>query len=294
MPEIPQIVGPPPMLNDPRALVELAFQRLINTKHLYQAVEINVREAYPEGMKPGQQPLLKSLLRGVELDLEKDWVLQDPGNLARTLAAVGSKLPGVYFGLRPVRSFCHVCDEFLPFSLNVAYPPGAITIGDNTQVFFIPLQCDGCKEASVVFLVKRDRLKIRLTGRSEFENLKSPTFVPKQLREYYSQAILAFSCGQTLPALFLLRTLIEQHMRSRTKKQDEPELRGDALGEEYAKLLDEDFRQRFPSLADVYGKLSDALHRAVPDIELFEHERERIERHLEGLAVFEKNPRKNA
>lgn len=277
---------------DPTALVEMAFQELISTKHLYQPVELKISRAFPEGMKAEDRSLLEATLNILERELGKDWALVDPAtlaNIARQRQAIkGGEIAAVYFGVPPVKSFCQTCDEVLPFSLRAEYGPASITTGDAQQVFWIPLQCDGCKSTMVVFLVTRKGLKIRLTGRSEFENIKSPAFVPKALRDFYSQAVLAFACGQTLPALFLLRTLIEQHMRSRTKT---PDLRGDALCDEYSKLLDEDFRQRVPSLKDIYGKLSDAIHRADPDSELFRREVERIERHFEAQAVFDKNPR---
>jgi hypothetical protein len=141
----------------------------------------------------------------------------------------------------------------------------------------------------VVFLVtrktKQDGVKLQLTGRSVFEQVEVPTYIPKEQAKFYSGALVAFnSGGQVLPALFMLRTLIEQHMRSQTGKQ---ELRGDDLCDEYAKGLDGGFKAKFPSFKDIYGELSNALHAAVEDEELFESERKRIESHFRGKQTFD-------
>jgi hypothetical protein len=82
-----------------------------------------------------------------------------------------------------------------------------------------------------------------------------------------SDAIVATNAGHTLASLFYLRTLIEQHMRSIVRRDDR--LRGDDLSTTYAKTLDKDIRSRLPSFAELYEKLSAALHAARDDDELF-------------------------
>ena len=134
-------------------------------------------------------------------------------------------------------------------------------------------------------MVARNGRKIQLVGRSEFENVKVPSSIPKEQKVFYSQALIAFNCGQVLPALFLLRTLIEQHMRAVTGRA---ELRGDELCDEYNKTLDADFKERFASFKEVYGKLSDAVHRADQNESLFQSELERVRLHFDGLDLFAK------
>jgi hypothetical protein len=194
----------------------------------------------------------------------------------------------VCFSLLPVRTLCSVCDEVTAFNLWAQDEQSVrtITLGNKSeQVFTFTLQCQGCRARVIVFMVKRSGRKIQLVGRSEFEEVKVPSYIPKEHQGFYSQAIVAFNCGQILAALFLLRTLIEQHMHAVVRRS---ELRGEDLCDEYSKTLDEDFKSRFPSFKDVYGKLSDALHRADPDKSLFESERERVCLHFEGRDLYAK------
>jgi hypothetical protein len=157
---------------------------------------------------------------------------------------------------------------------------------DFKQTFVLPLECQGCRSNVVVFMVARLREKITLVGRSQFEEVMIPDYIPKPVRDFYSQARVAFNCGQTLPAIFMLRTLIEQHMRHMTKATGETS--GDELCESYAKTLDKDFNERFPSFKVIYSDLSDAMHRAESNDELFTSNLNKICVHFEAIVVFEK------
>jgi len=203
----------------------------------------------------------------------------------------GSTLPGsphgrICFSLLPVKTLCSVCEDVTAFNLWAQDEQSVRTItleSRSQQVFTFTLQCQGCRSQVIVFMFRRTGRKILLVGRSEFENVEVPPSIPKEQKVYYSQAVIAFNCGQFLAALFLLRTLIEQHMRAVTESA---ELRGDELCDEYNKTLEEDFKGRFPSFKDVYGKLSEALHRADPNESLFKAELERINHHFEGKDLF--------
>jgi hypothetical protein len=284
-------------------LIERAFQELINTKHLYQSIEIDFEPAIiveaglifarrniapvmslgSSGARPHTPPSMESIKRELIAELEaKDWLFVGD-------AAERGRLS---FSLLPVKTLCSVCDDVTSFNLwaDTSGRAQTITIGNEKQVFCLPLHCQGCRSNVIVFLIARNGRKIQLVGRSEFEQVKVPPSIPKEHKGFYSQAVIAFNCGQILPALFLLRTLIEQHMRTVTGRA---ELRGDELCDEYNKTLDADFKSRFPSFKDVYGKLSDALHRADPDKFLFESERERIVNHFDALNVFAKAKKLN-
>jgi len=136
-------------------------------------------------------------------------------------------------------------------------------------------------------MVSRRGLKIQLVGRSEFEDIKAPDYVNKRERKFYSGAVVAFNCGQILPALFMARTLIEQHMR-RVADCSDINIRGDALCDLYNGKLAEDFVARFPSFKMIYRKLSAALHNADADEALFESQLQDICIHLQGLDVYAK------
>ena len=188
---------------------------------------------------------------------------------AMTSPTMGSLTLG--FSLPPIKTFCGWCRSKESFNLlsTEKCSPHTFVSSQVRQFFSVPVQCQACKASEIVFLVTRDRLKLTLTGRSEF----------------YSQAVIAYNSGHFLPALFLLRTLIEQHMRATTKKG---ELRGDDLCDEYASSLPDGFKQTFPSLKSVYGNLSDVLHRADESKDLFDAELRRIDVHFQGLEAFAK------
>ena len=276
-------------------LIGRAFQELINTKHLYQSVEIDfgpaiagearevwLRRVANEVDSSGrvrlnisQEDVTRDLL--TELDT-KDWVFRDVAESARI----------VPFLLPPVKTLCTVCDDVTSFNLwsNSSAFAQTMSLGNRgRQVFCLPLQCQGCRSSIVVFMIARNGRKIQLVGRSEFENIKVPPSIPTEQRVFYSQALIAFNCGHFLPALFLIRTLIEQYMRTVTRRV---ELRGDELCDEYNKTLDEGFKGRFPSFKDVYSNLSEALHRADPNESLFRSELERVLLHFDALIIFSK------
>jgi hypothetical protein len=277
-------------------LIERAFQDLINTKHLYQSIEIDfkpaiVTAAIAEKARRTQLaaagggnagPSLEVITHGLLTELEaRDW----------TFVSDVAKRGRFLFTLPPVKTLCSVCDDVAPFNLwTDAYAP-TWSLGNQTQVFCLPLQCQGCRSSVILFMVARHGRKIQLVGRSEFEEVKVPPSIPKEQKVFYSQALIAFNCNQILPALFLLRTLIEQHMRRVTGLT---ELRGDELCDEYGKTLDADFKGRFTSFKDVYGKLSEALHRADPNKSLFESELERVVNHFDALNIFAKEKKLSA
>ena len=242
-----------------REAIEKAIQTLINTRHLYQSVEVDFRPvikgvvweicARRNADKPGS-----ARSEDVEIELlvpfgKTDWVF-------------GPDVPGtgkLYFSLPPVRTLCSTCDSVEPFDILNEFPLAhtmPISLGFlGQQVFVWPLKCQGCRSKVMVFMVSRSGLKIQLVGRSEFEEIKAPDYVNKRERKFYSDAVIAFNCGQVLPAIFMLRTLVEQHMGRVTGCSD-INVRGDALCDLYNGKLAEDFVARFPSFKVIYGKLS--------------------------------------
>jgi hypothetical protein len=267
-------------------LVNEAFEKLLNERHLYQSLNIDRNRLYKEhnGGRIGRildQFLTQKFEKQPWLPLQK--------------AQNSEPVNGFTFRFPNVWNFCSQCDARTPFNLNLdqerpfttqfSAPPRKATF----QVLCLPLQCQGCKSDPILFMVTRKGLKLTLTGRSEFEEVKAPEYIPKAQRKYYSQARIAFNSGQILPALFMLRTLIEQFMRSVI---NDDAIRGDELCKKYNETLPEDFKRRFPSFAEIYGTLSDAIHRAAEDPPLFEEQLDRISRHFEAKSVFDKNSAK--
>ena len=287
-PDLPGGLAPFQMV--PRVVTE-AFRVLLNTKHLYQHVAIS-SDAVGKRLTPTLQRMFVSQ-QDFEYQLAKTmhplfgyWY---PAWQSGQNAPVLPREVMIFELPTTVKAFCERCEEAQPF--NPAPPslgfPYVKMRRENEQVFSIPYLCQGCKDFRLTFMVMRRDFKLTLTGRSVIEHVQVPPYIAKDVARYYSGAVIAYNCNQVLPALFMLRTLIEQHMRSRLAPAEYEN--AIELCEAYQRALDDAFKEQFPSLPDIYGKLSDALHEAQENENLFESEIERIRRHLEALRVWERN-----
>jgi hypothetical protein len=97
------------------------------------------------------------------------------------------------------------------------------------------------------------------------------------------RALLAFNSDQVLPALFMLRTLIEQFLRSKVAGDFK---RGEDLSKAYKDTLPEGFKAQFPTLADSYESLSEALHSANADPDLFRIQLDKIDEHFDARRLY--------
>lgn len=82
-----------------------------------------------------------------------------------------------------------------------------------------------------------------------------------------------------MAGIFLLRTLIEQWARIRTKGEERD---ADKVLQAYMATLPHDFRERFPSMPNVYGELSADLHTATGSAELFDKAVGEIDQHFDA------------
>jgi len=96
---------------------------------------------------------------------------------------------------------------------------------------------------------------------------------------------------QTLAGLFLLRVFIEQFWKTVPAVRElilkQSKATGDEQGDAYQSTLPQDFKSRFPSLKEVYGKLSAAIHLADENAALFDDSCSKIEKHFEARRLFE-------
>ena len=158
------------------------------------------------------------------------------------------------------------------------------------QTFTFPYQCQDCKGEPLVFLVRREGLKLTLVGRNQFESPIIPKTLPTNESCYFGEAVVAFNTGSVLAGLFLFRTFIEQYMRRVVGTRDK--ISGDDLADRYAQLLAEDFpKQRCPSLKSIYDELSACLHQADANEEQFTKSRTDIEKHFALLEHFPLKPK---
>jgi hypothetical protein len=280
------------------AAVSDVFRRLLTEKHLYQCVEVDtgfvakiaavLYEDYIacSGPRTSSMPDLEDIQNEGMQVLDRQWLPLDPTLLAEPSCSDSE----IRFTLPTIHTFCQECDERWPF--NPVYEgmscPGCEKTTD--QWFFLAYQCQSCKSLAIRFLVRREGLKLKLSGRDPLEVVPLPKFLPKAHSKYYSNALIAHHAGQTLAGLFLLRVFIEQFWRSLPAaeallKQD-PRATGEKQGEAYQGTLSVDFRSRFPSLSEVYGRLSAAMHSAEVTADLFDDSCRKIEEHFDARRVY--------
>ena len=285
--------------------VEDAFRTLLENKHLYQSVEIATsgfaqyvdREAQKEislqsqifpgrGSSRSKEQILEACrkkaidgLRKMPFQMKFGETPHQKGNLGITVSTI--------------KAICQNqgCGALWPH--NVCADPSWLIPASSShsglhQIFILRYQCQACKKEPVSFLVRREGLKLTLAGRSPMEAVDVPKYVPTPVRKFYKGAVVAFNSGAILPGLFMLRTMIEQHMREKIKAGGK-KMTGEEIADAYAATLDPDFSRRCQSLKPVYVTLSEAIHGAIDDKpEIFDREFAKILSHFEAKEIFER------
>jgi len=262
-----------------------ALKELLEGKHLYQSIAVDFER--PLADLPRQSESRRQMDDELLALLNADWMARDRAD--RRPPLLGAR--GVSFSTPDVKLFCTTCDRIEAFnsvSSEDLTERGHPTVsrdpsGAAVQAFAFSFQCQSCKGIPEVFLVRRQGGKLTQSGRAPIEHVEVPDVVPKSVQKWYSGAVVAHQSGQTLAGLFLLRTLIEQWARETTRQ---PNLPADRVLDTYMDLLPQDFKARFSSLRDLYGKLSDDMHRALGSVELFDEAIRGIVEHLEARRLF--------
>lgn len=197
------------------------------------------------------------------------------------------------FELPTINTFCDECKKtppFKPVGDRVMFSVDSAT----SQRYILGYQCQQCEAAPVQFMVRRKGAKLQLAGRDPIEVLPAPKELPPAQSRYFGDAHIAHHAGQTLAGLFLLRTFIEQFWHSLPEVQallkENPKAAGEAKGKRYQDTLNPLLNQTFPSLTEVYGDLSDAIHEAHASSELFESAAVRIVDHFRARSMHAKYP----
>ena len=266
--------------------VAASFKKLLEEKHLYQSLDIDVDAAVKEITKQAEN---LTIVQGAEeygaSIFIKPWIAADPRE-RESLSALGGA-----FKLPHVKTFCEQCDRIEPFN-----PVAAVDLLDPApgnkhytssssgvvQQFALSYLCQGCKLVPEVFIVRRAGRKLTICGRSPMEHVEVAKYIPPTAKKYISGAIVAHQSGQTLAGLFLLRTSIEQWLRSLGAKHD----KADQAIDWYMTTLPDDFKAQFPSLRDVYGDLSAAIHSADGSQEIFDKAKAEIEEHFDARRLY--------
>jgi hypothetical protein len=188
-----------------KELIESAIGELLSTKHLYQNVTIDFTPAVKD---KAEQIHAASALNRIAANIEEltdNLLFQTKHHLWFINHQAGRE--GVQIAIPPVRTLCSVCKSLEPFNPHGAdYTKTIFTAVQHEQMFCLTLQCQGCRQKVIVFLISRIADKIQLTGRSEIERVVAPAFIAEGMRKFYSDAVIAYQAGQFLAGMFLLRT----------------------------------------------------------------------------------------
>ncbi len=228
-----------------------SLRDLLEKKHIYQSIEFSKQwECYIWSMLkyPHKIPTEKAKLPHVDeiecgrwiMFSSKTWYDEWLCRLPESYTATNQPI----IVLPRIKITCSICknirsphnpvyandDCFQSSSNPVALPSGFAW----DQVLVLGYSCQSCPESkpsNLYFLVTRKRMKLTLTGRSEFELVEVPKSIPKEISHFFSDAIISHNAGKPLAALFYLRTFIEQHMRRVTGEKGRIE--GDVLADKY-------------------------------------------------------------
>jgi len=279
------------------ALGELqrAIQTLLQTKHLYQSVELS-SEAILKRVLPYVADGNKEHVKRLANALPQWSLVAEEQSLQEMLASSSAnskyQMPRVRWKAPDVKMFCRTCNRLEPFNAQSSQnllnrtelsKPGVFHNGAWHQVYVLTYLCQSCKSVPEVFLVRRQGLKLTLSGRTPMEHAQVPKVIPKEISKFYSGAVIAHQSGQTLAALFMLRTACEQWSRLFADKSD----RADAAMDKYMATLPDDFKARFPSLQKKYSDLSAAIHEANASEDLYLTTISDLERHFKARDLYE-------
>lgn len=205
--------SPLPQILEARLKEEVAnkFKFLLEKKHLYQSVSIELIEVCKEvGVREKSDD---KLIAHVLKSLHGSWFVRTQG---QSPSAIGLGQYSIEIILPDAKLFCQKCDRLEAYNCISGESLMDEVINENewiprsTQVLGLVYVCQSCKGIPEVFMVRRDNLKLVLCGRAPMETVSVPQAVPKSVSNYYSGAVVAYQSGQTLAALFLFRTLLEQ------------------------------------------------------------------------------------
>ncbi len=270
--------------------VNAEFRRLLEGRHLYQSFKIEHRGRVPSGVSGANTTQIEDQL---DKYLEAPWIIE-PAQLpgGPPLRRIVDTPDAPHVTVDTVKLFCSRCERVEPYNLVSTGELYAgldkrgvrVTRRGTHQMIVLLYQCQACKESPEVFLLSRFGKKVTLVGRAPMEVANVPDVIPKSHQKFFSDAIVAYQSGQILPALFMLRTFVEQFAASAVNATSAE--RADEILDRYMASLHDAVRAHFPSLRDVYSRLSAAIHAARADVGLFDRSFAEIVRHFEARRLY--------
>lgn len=284
------------LLSRLKPLVETAInaglKALIETKHLYQS--FNIETALAEVVINARSEQTAVVVKRELQDYAaRRWHVEPPllqgGPPVRRIT---DRPDTPHLAVDTVKLFCGTCRRTEPY--NLVYTQDIyeemekhgvrLNRDQATQSVVFGYQCQSCKQTPELFVLSRRGTKVTLVGRSPMEQVQVPAVIPKTHSKFYSDAIVAYQSGQILPALFMLRTFIEQFARVAIAASSN--LRADEVLDQYMASIPDPVRAHFPSPRDVYSRLSAALHSASADNTLFERSAKELEQHFDARRLY--------
>jgi hypothetical protein len=272
-----------------------SLKTLLEEKHLYQSsAPLDFDKTYDVFFKQLVGSTNQSIFSESARLLSDEWFTPSEVLLSGVDSSRKGPIPTLL--VQNIKLYCSRCKQAETFSPTsyvdisrsiaerhasdhrIAGPP------EHYQLYTLTFQCETCKEIPVSFLVRRREWKLTLEGRSPFEAVVLPPFIPKTESWLLSDAIVASQSSKTLAGLFYLRSFIEQFARRQTGIKDRRT--GEEILDAYQALLPEGKRDHMPSLRSCYEKLSAAVHEASSDDSVFEQAIKTIIEHFDFRRIY--------
>lgn len=278
--------------------VKERFKLLLEDKHLYQSVvSVDFSEVFS---KLAERVLTADDTRRFEYfaqELYKEPLIPSEQQvLSEVLLPGDRRLPKLILFLQNVKLYCSVCkgrETFIPAAyVDVTYKTAKRHSDDHRialhpprfQLIALAYQCENCRSLPVSFLIQRKEWKLTMSGRSPFEDVVLPKYIPQPEEWLLSGAIVAAQTGNVLAGLFYLRSFVEQFARRQTGIRDKQT--GEVILDAYQATLPEKIRDHMPSLKSWYEQLSGPIHAATEDAELFREAYDAILNHFDFRRIY--------
>jgi len=275
--KFPQLINPQSTAPDPRVRIAVNVGTKTNPQTQYKALSID------------QMKGLSWLWPSVQTTQISFSVQTAP---SQPICEPSDSNDNLLIQLPIVKRHCENCEITTPhhpgfLGANPQHPGCSINptpTKRDIQIFLLPYQCQQCRNEPLVFMVRREGVKFQLTGRSLFAMEPTPDYVPKYVRTFYSESLVATSAGKPLAGCLYLRLVVEHHMRSFV--QLPPKATGDELADAYAQVLHPEFPRSRASLRAVYSELSEVIHAGREDAEVFGRCLSTLHEHFRTLDVI--------
>lgn len=294
-----------------RLAVEKAFGDLIGEKYLYQKTEVVLTG-------------LQSALEGKGLkdasakwsDFQKEiasrpwWLLtrhlgDDPNVGHVNFVGRGGVPPGALGGQiedMPIGFYAPSCQlqcrkckgprAFVALSGSGGFvfdsPYPRKTQAGTEQVFQAFYRCEICRESIHTVLVRREGLKLHLSGFAPRKETRLEGTVPKEVEDIFADAYNAVAEGDVHAGIYHLRTALEHFLKAGLGVPIDQQIRADELVEKHNATVSAALRATLPSMGETMSRLSDALHTRKGDVASFNREAQRICDYAEGLRLLAK------